>query len=363
MGQMKVLPIAAIVTMVILSAGAPAAQAGQPPQPITDADKVWTWAMEARRPLQLTMDANDVWVRAGESPVLWYRCGGVPFKPYVKELYTPGGVNILLDAPPDHLHHHGLMFAVAANGVNYWEETPTAGRQTHRDFTPVEFSAHYEGPGIGYPIACFGEHAYWRSPSPWPPGVMLLELREMEVGRRLTPGTGAPATVLAWKSELSVPGGKRPVVLSGSHYFGLGLRFPRSMDGTGQFLNADGKEGTIFRGEERLVRSNWCAYQVTADGKPVTVAMFGYPSNPRGPTLWFTMAKPFAYMSATLGLHEEPLKVPAGWPLVLRYCVAAWDRHILPGQIDAFYDEWTAVSRWKLNHSPSQDANQTNRSQ
>jgi hypothetical protein len=349
MGQMNVLPVAAMVTMVILSAGAPVAQAGQPPQPATDADKIWTWAVEARRPLQLTVDANDVWVRAGDSPVLWYRCGGVPFKPYVKELYTPGGLNILLDAPPDHLHHHGLMFAVAANGVNYWEETPAAGRQVRRDSTTnIEFTAHYEGPGIGYPIVRFAKRTRWSAPWTSSAQTALFELREMEVGRRLTPGTGAPATVLAWKSELSVPGGKQPVVLSGSHYFGLGLRFPRSMDGTGQFINADGKEGTVFRGEERLVRSRWCAYQVTADGKPVTVAMFGWPANPRNPTTWFTMAKPFAYMSATLGLHEEPLKMPASGPFVLRYCVAAWDRHILPGQIDAFYDEWTAVTRWKL---------------
>jgi len=349
MGKIRTLHAGAIVAIFVASVGAQVAQVQQPSHPTTDADNVWTWAVQAQRPLQLTMDANNVWVRSGESPILQYSYRHVPFKPYVKELYTPGGVNILLDAPPDHLHHHGLMFAVAANGVNYWEETSTAGRQTHLDFTKVEFTAHYQGPGTGYPIARFAERAYWRSAPPSPSRAVLSEVREVEAGRRPTPGTGAPATVVTWKSELTVAGDKQPVVLSGSHYFGLGLRFPRSMDGTGVFLNADGKEGTIFRGEERLVRSNWCAYQVTVGGKAVTVAMFGYPSNPRGQTLWFTMAKPFAYMSATLGLHEQPLDVPAGQPLVLRYCVAAWDRHLLPAQIDAFYDEWTAVTRWKVN--------------
>ena len=63
-------------------------------------------------PLQVTVDANSIWIQAGKSPVLQYRYGDVPFKPYIKELYTPGGLNILLDAPPDHLHHHGLMFAL-----------------------------------------------------------------------------------------------------------------------------------------------------------------------------------------------------------------------------------------------------------
>ena len=115
------------------------------------------------------------------------------------------------------------------------------------------------------------------------------------------------ATVVTWQSELYSPRTRADsVMLSGSHYFGLGMRFVRSMDG-GEFFNADGKEGTIFRGEERLVRSNWCAYTAAIDGKPVTVAMFGHPDNPRHPTTWFTMAKPFAYLSATMNLHEEPL--------------------------------------------------------
>ena len=31
------------------------------------------------------------------------------------------------DAPSDHLHHHGLMFAVQVNEVNFWEERGTPG--------------------------------------------------------------------------------------------------------------------------------------------------------------------------------------------------------------------------------------------
>ena len=43
---------------------------------------------------QIVIDANTVTVREGNSPLLQYRYGGVPFKPYVKELYTPGGSNV-----------------------------------------------------------------------------------------------------------------------------------------------------------------------------------------------------------------------------------------------------------------------------
>ena len=113
------------------------------------------------------------------------------------------------------------------------------------------------------------------------------------------------------------------------------------MDG-GEFFNADGKEGAIFRGEERLVQSDWCAYAATVDGKPVTVAMFGHPANPRHPTTWFTMASPFAYLSATLNLHEQPLVVSAGQPLTLRYAVVAWDGRVGTEQIGSVY-------RWFVN--------------
>jgi hypothetical protein len=41
-------------------------------------------------------------------------------------------VNVLRDSPADHKHHHGLMFAVAADGVDFWSENPNCGRQLNR---------------------------------------------------------------------------------------------------------------------------------------------------------------------------------------------------------------------------------------
>lgn len=284
---------------------------------------------QAQQSFQLTTDANSVFIRAGESLVLQYRYNSVPFKPYIKELYTPGGVNFLLDAPWDHLHHHALMFAVAVDGVNFWEETPTAGRQQHEGFDSMRVDSRN-----GAACAGFTERIRWIASQDRPPS--LLESRSVTVCR--VPQVNA--TVLVWQSDFEPPKGIQQVTLSGSHYFGLGLRFVRSMDGS-DFFNADGKEGTIFRGEERLVSSNWCAYTAAVDGKPVTVAMFGHPANFR-PTTWFTMATPFAYISATLNLHAEPLVVPADKPLSLRYAVAAWD-----GKVDA--EQIGSVYRWFVN--------------
>ncbi len=134
------------------------------------------------------------------------------------------------------------------------------------------------------------------------------------------------------------------MTLSGSHYFGLGMRFLESMDKIGWFRNADDRPGEVVRGDERLVQSAWCAYSAEANGKPVTVAMFDHPHNPR-PAMWFTMAKPFAYLSATLNLHEQPLIVSSGEPLLLRYGVALWDGRISSESIDRFYHRWAEWPR------------------
>ena len=62
--------------------------------------------------LRVQVDATEITLKQGERTVFHYRYTDVPFKPYVRALYSPAGVNVLQDAPTDHLHHHGLMFAV-----------------------------------------------------------------------------------------------------------------------------------------------------------------------------------------------------------------------------------------------------------
>ena len=59
--------------------------------------------------------------------ILVYAFATNQFKPYVRELYTLRGENVTRDAPPDHLHHHGLMYAVYVNGINFWEERGAPG--------------------------------------------------------------------------------------------------------------------------------------------------------------------------------------------------------------------------------------------
>jgi hypothetical protein len=289
---------------------------------------------EAQAPLRIESGESAIAVKDGDKPVLEYVCGTSLMKPYVKQLFSPGGVNVLRDQIADHPHHHGLMFAVGIDGVDFWSEAKTCGRQISKSVGPTKDKPS-EFPGA----AVIDNQLQWVGPQG---GAALAgEDRQITAYRR----EGLGASLLTWRTKLAPAEGRPSIKLSGSHYFGLGMRFVQSMDGADDFFTPEGKAaGETVRGNERLVRGKWCAYAAETEGKPVTVAMFDHPANVR-PAWWFIMAKSFAYMSATLNLHREPLVVEAGKPLTLTYGVAVWDGKVKAEEIEQLYARWLELAK------------------
>ena len=281
----------------------------------------------AQEPFEIEDRGETITVSSAGRPVLEYQLAPKPKKSYVSKLFSPAGVQILRDAPHDHLHHHSLMFAVAVDGVDFWSENDACGSQKPVARADIKTDARDRLDG-----ATIAHRLDWMAPNE--SGVILIESRTVEVLR--TEKTGP--TMLVWKCRLSPPAGKESVTLTGSTYFGLGARFTQSMDAGGHFQNADGKTGVEDTNDKR---SAWCAYSAKADGKPVTVAMFDCPKNPRHPATWFTMDSRFAYLAATLDLSKRPLVVEAGKPLELRYGVALWDGQVSKDQIHTLYREFS----------------------
>jgi hypothetical protein len=234
-------------------------------------------------------------------------------------------VQVLRDSVKDHKHHHGLMFAVTAGGVNFWEEVKASGREVPQG-DPKMRAATIDGVSR----AGFTQSLDWLGPG----DRKLLEERRTVAALS---GPAIQATLLTWHSRLHAPAGET-VALSGSHYFGLGVRFVESMDEAGRFFNSDGNEGVIVRGSERVTPARWCAYTSKVGDKAVTIAIFDHPSNLRR-AHFFTM-RPFAYLSATLNLWKEPMELAPGSDLDLRYGVALWDGEIRPDQVEKLYGQW-----------------------
>ncbi|MBM3860774.1 MAG: hypothetical protein FJ395_14135 [Verrucomicrobia bacterium] len=253
-----------------------------------------------------SFSANVVLKNAGK-PAAEYRHANVPFKPYVAQLYSPKGAGVLRDNVADHLHHHGLMFAIAVNGVDFWAEKPTCGKQLER-----KLETHGNS---------LTQWLDWTAPDG---KVLMSEERTVTVH----PG---PVTLLTWRSRLS---SKEEVTLTGSHYFGLGMRFITEMDKIARFINSANATGDVVRGSERLTSTKWNA----CIAHNVTVVLFDHPSNLRHPSRMFTMNVPFAYQSATLNLWKEPFTLKE--PLDLRYGVAVWDGEQTAEEIERQYQRW-----------------------
>ena len=284
--------------------------------------------------LRIAQDQATVSIFDGDRPVLRYRFTNVPLKPYADELFSPAGVQVLRDSPHDHQHHHGLMYALTVDGVDFWGEVGEGfGKEKHKSRT--DFKSLVRN-GIGR--AGFVHELNWVGPASDKP--LLIERRTIAVLKDDDLG----ATLVEWRMSLQTPPGKDAISLTGHHYFGLGMRFVESMDSGGRFFNADDKPGDVVRGDERLTASKWCAYSAKANGKPVTVAIFDHPDNLRYPARMFTMAKPFAYLSATLNEWKEPVVVKAGEPLNLRYGVALWDGEADKAKVEKLYQRWLKQS-------------------
>lgn len=255
-----------------------------------------------------------------------YRPGPAPFKAYVVSLETPSGIEVLEDSPADHVHHHALMFGLGVDGTDFWGEADPAKCGT-------QVTDHFRPGTLGGSVHAYVHHELcWTGPE---------ERRLLEEERVVIIDGRGGATGLSWWSRLSLPEGRDRARLWGAHYFGLGLRLHPDMKGNGEFLADADREGVVVRGDERMTRARWMAFRSSVGGKPVTVALFDHPRNPRYPANFFTMAEPFAFLSATLDLHERERVLLAGEVLELRYVVAAWDGHRTREEIHAIWKSWT----------------------
>jgi len=246
-------------------------------------------------------------LRADDGPVvaLWQKTPN-PNKPYIAQLFAPGEnpVPLLGDSPADHFHHHGLMFALTVDDTDFWAEKDikNAGRQE-----VVEPAGAPSGDG--------SQRLRWLATDGTP---LLDESRRVRVR---VEGRGADAVHwLDWESTLTPAAGRESVRLSGSHYFGLGMRFLPGWSRKGEFIWADPATPPAVGGE-KVTAGDWCAVRNTIEGRPFTVLMLAHPANPR-PGEWFTMSKPFCYLSATLNLTKEPFTLAKGKSWTLRYSLA-----------------------------------------
>ena len=236
-------------------------------------------------------------------PVLVYDFDPQKFKPYVQELNTLAGYGVLRDSPGDHLHHHGLMYGIKVNGINFWEESAGCGVEKVVQSLPPEFTKT----AAGLPQARLVQVLHWLAPEDafFPntnAPALLVERRTLT----LTLDPKQHETALHWRSEFEVGLRTNMVTLTGANYHGLGMRFLHELDPLAVHFTPEGKPDLSAAKQDVSIHA-WEGLAFDEPGKPATIALFGDPHNARGDACYFAMKSPFAYLSATQRLETEPL--------------------------------------------------------
>ena len=268
----------------------------------------------ASSPITLSLDEGRGELKAAFKgrPLMVYAFATNQFKPYVRELYALNGVNVLRDAPADHLHHHGLMYAIRVNGVNFWEE---------RDDPGIQKSVHLLSRETGCDTrgrlqARFAHLIHWVS-GPRAPA-LLIERRTITV----TVDEAAGEVALRWQGAFEVGRGVEKVNLHGSAYNGLGLRLPEAFDHAAEHINS---ANAPYTAEQKwdVTTARWSAVSHAVEGREVMVALLSRSTN-KGEPRFFTMLNPFAYFSVTQNLEKDPLEYSMCDSFVIEYLLTVY---------------------------------------
>jgi hypothetical protein len=261
----------------------------------------------------------------GALPVLRYVYSGAP-KPYFHPLLGSAGIPLTIYEPYDHLWHRGLWFTIKlVNGENFWEESAPFGTQETEPYPEV--IARADG------AVAVSSALEWRRSG----GEIALEEQREWVWRATEDGFS-----IDWQSRLTPTRDtlldRTPYTTWGG-YGGLVFRGTRELHET-RFLIPDG-ESERMRGE----RAPWCDLSGRLDGGPnlsAGVCFLDHPQNPRHPTPFYGHPAPGTFLNAAFLFHE-PLRLPAGETLTLRYRVlihsGAWSTDRAQAEHARYVDE------------------------
>jgi hypothetical protein len=296
-----------------------------------------------------TDDGKGLLLQVGIRPVLRYN--HVVLEPpagiashfrrsgFIHPLFTPSGVVVSDDFPPDHAHQHGLFFA--------WVNTTFSGHDL--DFwNQARKNANVRHDGI---LGTAGGPVF---------GQFTVRLRHEDLT-----AAGAPAPVLdeVWTvraynvsdhylvdiESRQTCAGDRPLAVNTYHYGGLGLRGNRAWfdpaakgdnppaperSGESDFLTSEGKR----RGDGNHTRPRWVDLSGRAGGRFGGVAILDHPDNFRSPQpVRLHPNKPyFCFAPMVPGGFE----IAPGRPYVSRYRLDLHDDRPDPPSIERSWHDY-----------------------
>lgn len=210
------------------------------------------------------------WTKYGDRLLGGYSAN--PLRAYVFPLYSPAGMLVLQEAPPDHPHHQGLWVGLEVNGYDLWN-AGSHGRPGHRQQsipTLQQLQPVLSADGVR-----FAHDVRWLTVD----GDELLH-----EARTVAFCAGETATVVTWQSTFSHP--TQMVRLGQTKEAGIGLRVPPHWEAVhgGRIRNAWGDTGEAGTFDKQ---SPWINVEGRAVGEGVAGLVFA-PLPGSEPCPWFT---------------------------------------------------------------------------
>jgi hypothetical protein len=233
---------------------------------------------------------------------------------YYWPLIGPGGAKMTRswpqEEPPgeehDHPHHHSMWFAHGAvNGIDYWSEVATFGR--NRKVPPlgrVVLDKVLEAKS-GAEQGVLKTAQRWVGPDG---STTLTSVQTVRVHAR-------PDTERLFDFETSLTAQEKELVFGDTKEGAFGIRIAETMrlkrekntPGEGRIVNSEG----LTDGKAWGQRAKWVDMFGPVDGKTLGIAIFDHPSNPRHPTRWH--ARDYGLFAANpFCEHEMDKSQPAG---------------------------------------------------
>lgn len=251
-----------------------------------------------------------------------YRFKGAPHV-YFYPLIGPGGVHMTRHFPMksdvegedrDHPHHRSLWYSHGAvNGVDFWAETPKAGKIVHDKFLEIKSGR---------------ESGVIRAQNKWvgPDGeVVCISEEVFRVYAR-------PRSERLFDFEVTIRGGDKELALGDTKEGTMAIRVAETMRLTPNKFNKGKPAGNIVLSTGETGKDTWgkqaawCDYYGPVEGKTLGVAIFDHPGNPRHPTWWHV--RDYGLFAANpFGIHDfekKPkgtgdLKIEAGKSVTFKY--------------------------------------------
>lgn len=263
--------------------------------------------------VQLSKTEDAVEVRINGELFTRYVFADAP-KPYCYPVIGPTGKPVTRNYPmrevegesKDHKHHRSFWFTFGeVNGVDFWSESPKAGKIVHREFEKL-----ISGPVYGV----------IRSRNDW---IAADGKKVCEETRRLRIYRTTSGRLMDF--EVTIHATEGPVKMGDTKEGMMALRVASSMEvdrGKGHIENSRGHKDGDTWGKQ----AEWCDYYGPVDGKTVGIAIMNHPSSFRHPTFWHVRtyglfaANPFGLKAFTggkgnVGTHT----IPKGQSITFRY--------------------------------------------